>query len=73
MKGLPGFIALPVPETVVYQRLGRQVMRWIAPVAAIFGDVEQGVDDFAPLMFSESSAHSGSGDTRLDKLLLNIN
>ena len=72
MEGLPGSVVLPVPEVVMYQRPGRQIVRQIAPGAAVFSDVEQSVDNFAPFMFCGTPACFGSGDKRLDKLSLGI-
>ena len=65
MDALPGAVLLPVPEVVVDQRPGRQVVGQVTPGAAVPGQVKQSIDDLAPLVLGRASALLSGGDQRL--------
>lgn len=61
-ESVDGAVLLPRHEVPVDDLPGRQFVRHRPPLAAGAGDVEEGVDDLAPLVLGRSAALLGSRD-----------
>ena len=59
VNSLPDAVVFPVPEVIVRQAPGWQVMGQGSPRVAVAGDIEDGVDDPAPCIVGRSTVWFG--------------